>query len=626
MTRAARRPTRFSQPRGKDVRENGFSLPLAIIVGLILLLGGIGLANRVGLSVLGAVFQGQGLSARAAAEAGAERIIGELNMPVNRRFLLSSSSIVSNAVWSSTELATGSSLASACVQGSQTISSNRQLGTTGTPPSTGPYPWVYLTSAGQVTTDTNIATQAFRLVRIRRQPLSAFSLSSDGGWGTFQLVVDGASVRGGQLATQIRLDKEYQVMPKCCNLSFGSPHGRINYTFDGSGSSSDCLKDSLGFGLVGGAAENNTGTVVLRGNTEAFTTTNQPIPIVYCVVSDEVAGTCTPTDNAQNLSVRNVTANMPDIPLPPTSANATPGLAQAYSDGRQLLTTALPGGNALNLSSGSSSCPTRTTVTTADFCQETGTGPSRQIILNASATSLPSSCAVVPAGTISTNKKVASYDEVHCLVRRLNFDSPVRNLRIAVPPSAGQSSRKLILYFVAEDASSSDPVIKANGGGQLLACTTVSGTCTSPPNMTDVSFLGCPSPRQTFKIYDTSGSQLSCSLSPSSAITPRQTVSLGGTPSLGSGGGVFIWFPNGNIELVGTSAFTGVAWGNTVSANGTVDFVVPGSGLGNVLSYSGFVDPPTGTGVGGTFPIIDFIARATSNFKWCSVSSTASGC
>ena len=325
MGRSSRYSSRHYHPAKKKPKEDGFSLLLAIIVGLILLLGGIGLANRVGLSVLGAVFQGQGLSARAAAEAGAERIIGELNMPPNRRFLLSSSSQASNTLWSSSELATGSSLASVCIVGSQTLSSNRQLGTTGSPSSTGPYPWVYLDNTGKVTTNPNNATQAYRLVAIARQPFSQFSLSSDTGWGVFKLVVDGASVRNGALSTQIRLDKDYQVMPKCCRLSFGhtdtsqptNGHGRIPYTFDGSGSATDCLNSALGFGLVGGAAENNTGTVVLRGNTEAFTSTNQPVPIIYCVVSDEVAGTCTPTDNAQNLSVRNVTANMPNIPLPP---------------------------------------------------------------------------------------------------------------------------------------------------------------------------------------------------------------------------------------------------------------------------------------------------------------------
>jgi hypothetical protein len=617
MGRSSRYSSRHYHPAKKKPKEDGFSLLLAIIVGLILLLGGIGLANRVGLSVLGAVFQGQGLSARAAAEAGAERIIGELNMPPNRRFLLSSSSQASNTLWSSSELATGSSLASVCIVGSQTLSSNRQLGTTGSPSSTGPYPWVYLDNTGKVATNPNNATQAYRLVAIARQPFSQFSLSSDTGWGVFKLVVDGASVRNGALSTQIRLDKDYQVMPKCCRLSFGhtdtsqptNGHGRIPYTFDGSGSATDCLNSALGFGLVGGAAENNTGTVVLRGNTEAFTSTNQPVPIIYCVVSDEVAGTCTPTDNAQNLSVRNVTANMPNIPLPPAP------IASNNSSGATLTSAAVA--NAPTLQGGNSNtlCGTGSPTT---FCRTIGSGASQTLVIDGGVsqseinTHLSSFCTVVNTGALSTNGRVATKEELHCAINRLVFtNSAVPRVRIAT------NGRAIRFYFISPDPNNSSPVIEGQGNSTLSVCTTTSGSCLSPADLSDVSLLGCPSPVQTYRLYNSNGSQRTCS---------PQTARLGGTPAAGSGGGLFLWFPNGNLDLVGTSAFTGVAWGNTVSANGTVDFVVPGAGLGNVLFFSGFVNPPTGGGGVSTFPIVDFVARATSNFKWCSASASASGC
>ena len=565
----------------------------------MMLLGGLALANRAGFSLISTAYERQGWQARVSAEAGADRIVEELNEQPNRGYLLSSTTSRSNSIWSQAEASVRSS---PCTTTASTVSpSNRQIGLVSSTPSSTPYTtnWVYLDSSGKVVSNISSATTAYRLLSISRPPQSNLNLladSRDNGWGRFSLVVQGGRVMNGTIISTVKVEKEYQVMPKCCNLSFGSPHGRLTYTFTGSGSQ-DCLTNSLGFGLIGGAAENDTGSVTLLGNTEAFTPGGTPVPIVYCIVSLSVSGNCTAVDNASALSIKNVPADLPNVPLPPSPLtipcpSGTTGTCLANTSTIPPISISLSSATSINKNNACTNfvCSTRVA---------NGNGPDDTIILNAGVSSIPTGCTEITAGSTSTNGKPATGNELHCIISRLDYNG--KNLRIAT------NGRKLRLYFVDADPSTNTGIIEANGNEVISSCTTATATdtCLSPSNLTDISLFGCPSTIQT-TLRTSTGAAKTC--------TP-QTIKLAGTPAAGSGGGFFVWFPQGNIDLRGTAGFTGVAWGNTVRAGGTVDFIVPGAGLGNVLDYTGFLDPTKPNG-GGTFPLIDFIARAVSNFKW----------
>lgn len=585
------------QPKDQETQD-GFILPLIIVAAFTILLGSLAIANRSSFSVLGSLFQRQGTEAREAAEAGANRIIGELNEPPNRRFLLSSNANVTSGLWSSTELASGSLLSSVCTTASQTLSSNRQLGTTGSPPSTGPYPWVYLNASGTITTNINQANRAYRLVALtRRPPVSHFNLfrnNQDDGWGRFTLQVEGASVINGQITSNIVLEREYQVAPKCCNRSFGGAHGSIDYTFDGTGSLSDCLNP--GFGLIGGAAENNTGEVVLRGNVSASDTEGDPITTVYCIINENVGGDCTVTDTASNLNVQDLPADIPDIPLPPQPlANRSETISNADAPPELTAISLSAGSTPLDISSSSAS-------TTPGFFYKAGSGPSSRIVIDANYAPPSPQCTTINTGSWSTNRKRAEKQEVHCLISRIDYQN--NNLRII---TGGKAIR---FYFV-----DSGTIMRATGNENIIICETDSfssaGRCTDPlpeNQLTDVTFLGCPGPLQR-PILQAAGSSAPQNCS-------NQTIELAGTPSIGSGGGIFLWFPTATIDLRGTAGFTGVAWTNRINAVGTVPFIVPGAGLGNVLEFSGFADE-TGESE-SAYPFMDFIARATNSFRWLS--------
>jgi hypothetical protein len=67
--------------------EEGFSLPLVLVASLMVLLGGLMLADRASDGVISAAFQRDSSDARDAAETGVTRIVGELNRPQNRGLL-----------------------------------------------------------------------------------------------------------------------------------------------------------------------------------------------------------------------------------------------------------------------------------------------------------------------------------------------------------------------------------------------------------------------------------------------------------------------------------------------------------------------------------------------------------
>lgn len=70
--------------RQQHGNSEGFSLPIAVLAGFLLLLGSLALASRSSWGLFGSAFQSRNWAARSAAETGMNTIVNELNRPQNR--------------------------------------------------------------------------------------------------------------------------------------------------------------------------------------------------------------------------------------------------------------------------------------------------------------------------------------------------------------------------------------------------------------------------------------------------------------------------------------------------------------------------------------------------------------
>ncbi|MFM7268431.1 MAG: hypothetical protein ACKOZT_07575 [Cyanobium sp.] len=77
----------------------------------------------------------------------------------------------------------------------------------------------------------------------------------------------------------------------------------------------------------------------------------------------------------------------------------------------------------------------------------------------------------------------------------------------------------------------------------------------------------------------------------------------------------FVYILNGVATVAGNVTFQGVLWTNKIDSVGNVSWVVPGSGLRDVLEMMGLLaaqgQMPTANPL-----LFDYVARATSSFRW----------
>ena len=160
-------------------------------------------------------------------------------------------------------------------------------------------------------------------------------------------------------------------------------------------------------------------------------------------------------------------------------------------------------------------------------------------------------------------------DELHCVLAKLDYSA--FNVKVI-----GTSVRPLRLYF-----PNSGTVI-SSGGGKTLEHS-------GGAKITDLSLFGCPS----------------CG---------TQVVSLaGGASSLD----LFAWFPQGTVTISGGSGYSGVLWANRITSNGSVTWVVPGSGAAQAMDLAGHGVPPDTTTTSNNNPLVfDWVARAIEGFRW----------
>ena len=428
-----------------------------------------------------------------------------------------------------------------------------------------PYNRVLLNANGQVVTNPSQATKAYQLLWVKRQPLSdadgipLLRIFQPTGRGKVVLAVEGSALRNGQTLSSVRLEEELQLVPKCCGVPFGGAHGNVNYGLDSDGASV-CI--SANWGFLGGAAENNTGYIKINGITTIETggSNSKPVNPLICIADSTPDCDFDPTSTSYTLQVAAVDLNpVPQVPAPaPTGvgiiARVGGSLSAAIKD-TPLAFATCHSSDAINTSNLSS--------TIVPNCKASDTST---VVFNAA----------VDMSSTTNHNYCKTHDsdgdgreELHCVLDTLDYSA--FNIKVI-----GTSVRPLRLYF-----PNSGTVISSGGGKTLEHA--------GGAKITDLSLFGCPS----------------CG---------TQVVSLaGGASSLN----LFAWFPQGTVTISGGSGYSGVLWANRITSNGSVAWVVPGSGVAQAMGLAGHGVPPDTATTSATNPLVfDWVARAVEGFRW----------
>lgn len=553
---------------GSQRGQQGFSLPLVIALALMLLIGGLALANRANQGLFSSIFQNQSWEAREAAEIGMNRIISELNKENNRWLMVQRNGDPDSGIWQSradsqkvVEWRTNPCNPNVKPDYSK-LDPNSATSTTYN--GKGGYGIWYIDANGNVSSSSAGATRAYRLVAVSRQPyetsyngstIQALNINRDRtdtptGVGKITLVLEGQSLRNGVAIAAVQLEKEFELVPKCCSVSFGSKHGELNYGIDPVTNTSICVQNQqLGLGLLAGSAESNTGSITLKGKAnDIINSQGKDIELIYCIASN--AAGCAINVTASNINVALIDADIPKAKEYPINPLPSP----------------LPNLDLAN-----------TTYSDFIYTQTLNTSPKKTVTLvDAGAKNLPSYCTNSVPG------------EINCALNSLSY----KNTDVYFLTG----SKKIRLYFPTGGTT----VVDAKGGnGSMFHCNDTAvksdGTCNraSGAQITNLSLFGC-------------------NISATCTTSNPQVVQLNGNTS---GLGLFSYFPSGDIQMGGTPVFEGINWSNKITSNGNPTWVVPGSGVASVFAMMDMI--PSGSGGGANSLIAyDFIARATNRYRW----------
>jgi hypothetical protein len=231
--------------------ERGFGLLLALLVALITVSSAVTLVSRTQSGWLGVAEQSESRLAREAAEAGLSRVIGELNLPVNRRLLVNPMPFTAwkTRAGNGINLQDDPSLINPCSRFAAFPENHpsardglRRLADPSLSEATiqldadTPTPGIqrrFLLRSVRLS-DRN-RSHWYRSTRpqaggnaVGEQSASNFTESlinfnNKNNVGAIELVVQGQVLKGGRVVATSNLSREYLVVPKCCARSFGGP-------------------------------------------------------------------------------------------------------------------------------------------------------------------------------------------------------------------------------------------------------------------------------------------------------------------------------------------------------------------------------------------------------------------
>ncbi|MCP9931480.1 hypothetical protein KBY82_11870 [Cyanobium sp. AMD-g] len=484
-----------------------------LLIVMAVLLGSLAISNRSSLAELGSAYQSQSRDAKAAADIGMAAVVSELNRHRNRQLLVNACLL---------ETATPAAIAA---NNAIKVVDGRAFANIGTTfPTSDAIPTAQTLNVGDgsqqrwrlVDVDCSAATAA-----LIRQGTVANPITGAAGvlpsTGELTLTVRGFALRGGAVVATSTLQQTLEVVPKCLDRSLRG----LNNAFG-----NDIRRCTLApnFGFIAGAAEANTGDLVIKGG--AYNISVNPVTCIATSPSGCV-------DNLANTSVNVVDINLPP-PLP--TANTTCNSNSPPAVCNVVVSSSL-------------------TLASRDFASwpaPWNTLCSRED-LNGGAS---------PPGT---------FQVVSCSLNRLSTGNNVA-LIFDTSGSTDTSTIPVRLHFPRSSSSGLKNLTRGNGSSGIYQCDsdvgaiTCSTTTQGAPRAADLALFGCavgaPSP---------------CG---------AQFLDLGN--GTGATQSMFLHFPLGNVEMGGTPDFKGVIWTNDFRANGNISVTISPSDVESVCNMMKF--------------------------------------
>jgi hypothetical protein len=505
-------------------RSQRGSIALLLLVALAVTVGSIAIANSSSNTLLRSAFQSQSREAREAALAGIDTTISELNRVENRKLLVTKQPL---GAWNNT-------LVNPCLVGDPPDPSVPVPSPTAAALNLKNGAWqnaggdanrqYRVVSIQKIATktrtdanstfsrpaDTNIATLPGTY-----DPEQISIVGTENNVGYIRLTVEGKLLRNGNQVSNTTVTREFEVVPKCCNQSFGLPkdvsgsgvHGVDVRLCDGGTPGGGGVGDGLRFGFNGGSltTAGSAGELLTVNNKGATV----PIDAIVCVQNEATGQTahCNPYNSPfsvstkqGNIPVANINAV---VPLPTFPGTATTGY----------------------------------TVNDTLCLKSTATG----VMAYAN-----SNCITNPIANFNKDYCASANSQNHCLIESITLSG---NKTI----TTDTTDRKLNLYITKDT--------KFTGNGGLNHVRNGAGISTNSDCATNgssyvnnLSIYGSSNPNsnQILNLRGTTG------LLGFSLFAPNSTVSLNG------GGGAV------NI--------CGKVWTKNLDYNGSVTFITPPSG------------------------------------------------
>ena len=335
--------------------------------------------------------------------------------------------------------------------------------------------------------------------------------------GELTLTVRGFALRGGSVVATSTLQQTLEVVPKCLDRSLRGL---------GNAFGNDIRRCSLapGFGFVAGAADDNTGDLVISGG--AY---NLNVDPVTCIASS-------PSGCVDGLAHTSV--NVVDVNLPPPLATANTTCRNDASPPASCNVTV-----SSDLTLESRTFPTSWTAPWDTLCKwEDVNG----------AASPPAAPEIISCSLnrLSTGNNV-----------ELFFDTSGNTAAETIP---------VRLHFPNSSTSGQKSVTRGNGSSGIFQCDSDAAiTCTTAtqgaPRAADLALFGC---------------------TPGEPSCGAQFLDLGN--GNGASQSMFLYFPLGTIEMGGTPDFKGVIWTNDFRANGNISVTISPTDLESVCGLMKF--------------------------------------
>lgn len=582
----------------------GFSVAAVLVAGLIVVLGSLTAVNRSAQSLIGGVFSSQSKEAREAAENGLTEIISTLNQPRNRGLLVAERN---PSQWSNTDPL----LVSECSPpNTPPTAAALTIGTSGLRNSAGAGNRRYYLKE-VIYKSVNNGTRS-ETVFSRSFPSNSFTTSSNSfnpndinirgnNRGYLELVVVGQVLKAGTTTVDAEAEvrREYQIVPKCCRLSFGNTYQNPNSpVLENGPDARECNAFALIPIVVGTSIDVNGKSLTLTDSS------NNPLLEVSTLNPDE---DCDPISDCQidmgtyTLSVRPRNLELPPLP----SADVVSSIPGSGCINLQSETMELPRDG--RSPSNGSNCDVSTETTTQTVWQyQSSTQGNNRNCPNGS--SLGSS---LPSGAITVD---ANLNEIN-LVSRDCYTEATRTATVETKTpycslNSGTDTWDCRIRFINLGGNS---ILTINSTDRPVRLFLYDSTGTSPAGGTVL--LGGSS-RLKHIICDSSGSCTDAGINNFSRFkmfgnVASQSIQLKGDAGALAG---FFYLPFADVTLSGggnTLNLSGVLWSDTVNLDGNVAMQFP-TQFGNFLSTEFPAIDNGNPSDSGIRPGFDFVARAVS--------------